>query len=61
MKLISKTERTKTVELTSVELALLTGALYKYSQIAFEETGNHIHADAIQDAYVELVDIYCQE
>ena len=61
MKIISKTDQTKTVELSTIELHLLTSALADYQYRAFGLTKNPHHADAVQEAYSNMVDIYCED
>jgi hypothetical protein len=61
MKLVSKTTKTKTVELTQIELHLLTSALDDYQYRALELTNNHSHTNAVYDLYSETVDIYCED
>jgi hypothetical protein len=61
MKLISKTSETKTVELTQIELHLLTSALYDYQYRALGLTNNHNHASAVSDLWSDAVDVYCED
>lgn len=59
MKLVSKTDETKTVELTTLELHLLTSALADYQYRAYELTNNYHHANAVSELWSETVDVYC--
>ena len=61
MKLISKTDQTKTVELSTIELHLLTSALADYQYRAFELTKNPYHSDAVSELFSQMVDVYCEE
>lgn len=61
MKLVSKTNETKTVELTAIELHLLVSALGDYQYRAFELTKNYHHSDAVSELWSEMVDVYCQD
>ncbi|MFY8169961.1 MAG: hypothetical protein ACOVK2_02475 [Candidatus Fonsibacter sp.] len=61
MKLVSKTTETKTVELTQIELHLLTSALGDYVHRALGLTNNHSHTDAVRALYSETVEIYCED
>lgn len=61
MKLVSKTKGIKTVELTDIELHLLTSALADYQYRAYDLTKNWSHQTAVTDLYSEAVDIYCED
>ena len=61
MKLVSKTNETKTVELTAIELLRLTNALDFYKDKAFELSNNQNHADAILSLFIQVRNIYCED
>jgi hypothetical protein len=61
MKLVSKTNETKTVELTAIELHLLTSALGDYQYRALDLTRNYHHADAVTELWSQMVDVYCED
>lgn len=62
MKLINHNKEvdTKTIELSAIEMHIISKALSEYQRNAFALTNNARHADAAIETWSDFVDIYCE-